>query len=253
MTGTVDGRSQVRKYRGSLVLKALVAALLFVCASALAAFAVLLVRVAQAPFVVALPFAAFAALTLAFMMSFIRVATILDQDHITVRDAGARRTAWRDVTAIEIEETSIGAGNGAAKTVDSVVIYTHDGRRIVLPNLVGKDTQSTQHEVHALREMWEQRRGKDWTPQPAVIKVAQEKSAARDRLEGSIIGAMGCAYTAMRITVFGVVVVSLIALATGKADDLPEFGWMFAAVLGGVAVVLLLIVRLTGPTRDRTR
>ncbi|MEU9444203.1 hypothetical protein AB0D42_25550 [Streptomyces sp. NPDC048304] len=143
-----------------------------------------------------------------------------ERDHrragrITVRDTGTRRTAWRDITAIEIEANPVEAG-GLAKTVDSVVIYTRDGRRIVLPHLAGSGTLSVHHEVLTLRELWERQRGEDWIPQPTAIEVAKERSAARERTEAAVLGAVGCARTAMRITVFGVIVVGLIALATGR-------------------------------------
>jgi hypothetical protein len=195
----------------------------------MAAFAVLLVRVAEAPFVFALPFTALAAVMLAFMVAYIRSATIVEQDRITVRDAGIRRPAWRDITAIEIEENLIpNAVGGRAKTLESIVIYSRDGRRIVLPDVVGSRTMSVHHELRTLREIWERQRGEDWIPQPTAIEVAKEESAARERIEATILGAMGCAYTAMRITVFGALVVGLIALAAGKTDDLPASGWVFA-------------------------
>jgi hypothetical protein len=108
------------------------------------------------------------------------------------------------------------------------VIYSRDGRRIVLPDLVGSRTMSVHHELRTLREIWERQRGEDWIPQPTAIEVAKEESAARERIEATILGAMGCAYTAMRITVFGALVVGLIALAAGKTDDLPASGWVFA-------------------------
>ncbi|WP_419998760.1 hypothetical protein [Streptomyces boninensis] len=250
MTGTVNGGSQVRTYRGSVGLKVGIGALLSVIAGALAFFAVLLVRVAEAPFVFALPFAALAAVTLALMVGFVRSATIVEQDRITVRDAGTRSVAWRDITAIAVEENFIGGG----KTAECIAVYTRDGRRLVLPNIAGIPTLSVQQEAQAIRATWERRRGEDWTPQPAAVEAGKERAAAGQRIEASIVGAMGCGYTAVRITVFGILVLGVIALASGKGGDLPEIPWwVFAAVIGGVAVLPLLVVLLAGLIRGKRR
>ncbi|MEU2925798.1 hypothetical protein ABZ636_12220 [Streptomyces sp. NPDC007251] len=68
------------------------------------------------------------------MVAFLRSATIVDQDRITVRDAATRRTAWRDITAIGIEENLIpNAVGGRAKTLESIGISTREGRRMCSP------------------------------------------------------------------------------------------------------------------------
>ncbi|MFE6286288.1 hypothetical protein [Streptomyces sp. NPDC057877] len=252
MTGAEVGGFRVRRYRGSLVTKVLVAAVLLVVAGALATFAVLLLRVAKAPFVVALPFTAFAALCLAGMVSFLSSGTVVDQDGITVHDAGTVRTAWRDIVAIEIEENSFPVGE-TIKTVDCVVLYTRHGRRIALAEFTSSRTLSVPQEARVLRELWERRRGEDWTGQPDAVRAGRERSAAGQRMERSVTGAMGCVSTVVRVTVFGVLVVCLIALATGKGDDLPGAGTLFALVLGGVVVVAggtALAARVLGD-RDR--
>lgn len=251
MAGSVADGSQIRRYRGSLVLKAVVAALLLFFAGLLASFAVLLVRVAEASFAVAIPFAAFAALFLTLMLGFVRSGTVVGPEHITVRDMGMRRTAWRDVIAIEVEDSAV----EGTKPLECVAIYHRDGRRIVLAGLTGSRTLSVHREVRAIREMWERRRGEDWTPRPALIEVAKAKSAAWERTEGALQGALGCGVVAMRLVAFGVVVIGLIALAAGKAGDIPEIpGWVFAAVLGGAGVAPFVVVVLRAAvTRGRGR
>lgn len=226
---------------------AAIAALLLVMAGLLTLFAVLLIAVAEAPFVVALPFGAFAAFLLSLMLGMVRSATIVEPDRITVRDMGTRRMAWRDITAIEIEENPI-VSDGKTKYVECVAVYSRDGRRTVLPNLADSRKRSMHREARVIREIWERGRGEDWTPDPAATDAGKARSAAGARIEGAALGAMGWGLTAVRMLTLGIVVVCVIAVATGRADDVPDIpGWVFVAVfagVGGAPLVFLLLAAL---------
>jgi hypothetical protein len=93
-----------------------------------------------------------------------RIATITGPDHVVVqRLFGSHRTAWSDIVAIEIASTpgTIGTRNAP---FDFAVLQDRDGHRIVLPWVNGNAVPDLHAEVRALRELWKQLRGDDWSP-----------------------------------------------------------------------------------------
>ncbi|MGP3969953.1 hypothetical protein [Streptomyces sp. 6N223] len=98
-----------------------------------------------------------------------RSATITTPDHIEVHTAsGIRRTAWRDIQAIEIVDaiTPRTRRHVPVDTGQYVAIYDHTGRRTELPHVNTTHVASLTDELRVLRELWERLRGPDWTPRP---------------------------------------------------------------------------------------
>ncbi|KAK1178599.1 PH domain-containing protein [Streptomyces sp. NBS 14/10] len=109
--------------------------------------------------------------------------TVVDEDHVAVRRLfRTRRTAWRDIQAIEIEGYPYSLVP-RTQPAAIVVVRDRDGRKITLPHLHDKRGLSVHQEVLAMRAIWERRRGDDWTPLPdAETTVAEEAEAeARTR------------------------------------------------------------------------
>ncbi|MGI5212203.1 hypothetical protein [Plantactinospora sp. CA-290183] len=100
---------------------------------------------------------------------FWRVATIVYQDHIVVRQLfWTRRTAWSDVLSIEIE-------NNPASS--RTMLLDREGRLFALPGGLGAQV----HEVRAIKDVWERYRGGGWTPPTeAAVLAAQYRARARE-------------------------------------------------------------------------
>ncbi|WP_189320260.1 PH domain-containing protein [Streptomyces flaveus] len=94
-----------------------------------------------------------------FYASAKRDATITTPDHIEIRAlfGGTEQIAWEDIEEIETR--------GSTKKAQAVVIHI-PGRHISLPHVNSRDIDSFPEEVQLLRELWESRRGPDWTPPP---------------------------------------------------------------------------------------
>jgi hypothetical protein len=88
-----------------------------------------------------------------------RNATITTPDHIEIRTlfGGTERIAWQDVKEIGTK--------GSTKTAQVAEIHIN-GRQIGLPHVNSRDIDSFPEEVQLLRELWESRRGPDWSPPP---------------------------------------------------------------------------------------
>jgi hypothetical protein len=88
-----------------------------------------------------------------------RSGTITTPDHIEIRSpfGGTRQIAWAEIEGIGTK--------GYAKTAQVAVIDVK-GQRIGLPYVNSRDIASFSEEVRLLRELWEHRRGPDWTPRP---------------------------------------------------------------------------------------
>jgi hypothetical protein len=252
MTGTEDGRPQVRKYRPPFWLAIPFAALVFVFSAALVTALAFFLVLADAPLGIDLGagivFGGIAVALLVLVFGMLRRLTVVDQDHVTVRWVRTRRTAWHDILDIRIEQTRLDG-----RPIREVVLYDRDSRRIVLPNLVRRG-RSVDEEVRAIRETWEQRRGEEWTPEPAVTEGAKAKSEAGKRVAETVTAAMGCGLVAVRLLAFGVAVVGLIVIATGTNESVPDIpGWVFVAVIGGVGLAPLAILLLGTLRRGRGR
>ncbi|MEO3763787.1 hypothetical protein [Streptomyces sp. B8F3] len=67
-----------------------------------------------------------------------------------------RRVAWSDIQDFEIRRNKFSG--------EFVVLRLSSGRRLGLPSVDSRSVSSVEEEVQALRELWEQLRGPDWTP-----------------------------------------------------------------------------------------
>lgn len=67
-----------------------------------------------------------------------------------------RQVAWSDIQGFEIRRNKFSG--------EFVVIRLSSGRRLGLPSVDSRSVSSVEDEVQALRELWEQLRGPDWTP-----------------------------------------------------------------------------------------
>ncbi|MFI0750221.1 PH domain-containing protein [Streptomyces sp. NPDC021224] len=84
-------------------------------------------------------------------------ATTTHRDYIEVRvPLETRRVRWSDIQAFEVRRNWLSG--------EFVVVRVTSGRRIGLPNVDSRSVSSVADEVRALRELWEQLRGPDWTP-----------------------------------------------------------------------------------------
>ncbi|MFJ8535442.1 PH domain-containing protein [Streptomyces sp. NPDC093591] len=83
--------------------------------------------------------------------------TTTHHDYIEARfPLETRRVAWSDIQDFEISRNMFSG--------EFVVVRLNSGRRLALPNIDSRSVASVKNEVQALRELWEQLRGPDWTP-----------------------------------------------------------------------------------------
>jgi hypothetical protein len=84
-------------------------------------------------------------------------ATTTHPDYIEARfPLETRRVAWSDIQDFEIRKNKVSG--------EFIVVRLSSGRRIGLPHVDSRSLSSLADEVRALRELWEQLRGPDWTP-----------------------------------------------------------------------------------------
>ncbi|MEU6208059.1 PH domain-containing protein [Micromonospora musae] len=153
---------------------------------------------------------------------FWRAATIVYQDHIAVRQLfRTRRTAWSDVSSIEIE-------NNPASS--RTMLLDREGRLFALPGGVGAQA----HEVRVIKDIWERRRGEGWTP-PAEGAVLAAQHWARSR-ESAIVWAVF-----LTVGSFLALLVSGLILNSRSDWDNGEIPWLFQ-VIGFVPVVVFIAV-----------
>ncbi|GHH70808.1 hypothetical protein GCM10018793_05410 [Streptomyces sulfonofaciens] len=172
-----------------------------------------------------------------------RSATLTDAEGITVVTAlGSRRTAWRDVQAIEIQTVPV-AVKGPGSVTETVVIHDGTGRRSLLPHLDDRAVFALHEEVRELRALWERRRGPGWAPAPGT---AERVARARRGIERSRAWIAGTA--AGLGGMFLGVALLLVLLFAGALDDLdgaaavvlsPAVLMAVPAVLCGVAGAVL--------------
>lgn len=85
-----------------------------------------------------------------------KFATTTHPDYIEARfPLETRRVAWSDIQDFEIRRSKLSG--------EWVVVRLSSGRRIALPGVESRSVSSLADEVRALRELWEQLRGPDWT------------------------------------------------------------------------------------------
>ena len=125
--------SQVREYRATLG-RLLIATIAFSClAGGLMVLATFLATIGV-PLLLVAPVGALAATFLILIVARARSVTIIDVDHITVRVFRTRRSAWRDILAIEGEINLVRAVD-ETQPVQCVAIYDCAGGRLALPHL----------------------------------------------------------------------------------------------------------------------
>ncbi|WP_326799074.1 PH domain-containing protein [Streptomyces sp. NBC_01808] len=248
MAGTTGGGGRVRTYRGHLGSMIFLALLCAVFGGLFAFFGLLLVIGADAPGAVAIPFCA-AALAL-FLLAFcvVRGVTVVGDDGLTLRWLRTRRLAWADLVAVELEHNEPASAQ-RKRPVMGVVVYHRDGRRVSLPNVIDTRILSAHREVEVIREVWERHRGADWTPRPEVAGTARARAGASARDQNSVVEALWWGRTAVRVLVFGMLIVVVLFLATGNAESFPDIpgavlaGVFAAAFLAPVAIALAGVAR----------
>ncbi|RKN06443.1 PH domain-containing protein [Streptomyces radicis] len=242
MSDTTEVRAPKRMYRASVVRRTGVT-LVVCCAAALVVqllvsawfFGTALVLLVVAPVPGAM---------LGFMLLDVWSATTVDERGVAVRRLfRVRRTAWRDVLAIEAE----------GEPATHVTMYAHPGRAIVLPKVDGGRGPSPRDEIHALRATWERHRGADWTPRPGLVEAANARARDDRRTEDALGSAGWAAWTAIRIAVFGVLPAALLAaLCVGALDAVLDIPWRaFIWSVVGVAAATFVGVFLRKRRRAR--
>lgn len=250
MAGVNGGGERVRTYRGNLASMVLLALLCALFGALFVFFGLLLVIGADAPAAVAIPFCAVALGLFLLTFCVVRGVTVVDDGGITIRWLRTRRLAWPDLLAVELEH-NVPASAERKRPVMGVVVYHRDGRRLTLPNVIDTRGLVAHREVQAIREVWERRRGEDWTPRPEVTAAARAKADAAERNENALVEAMGFSLTAVRVLVGCILVVAVVFLATGNADAFPDIpGGVIAVVFAAVAVAPVAIA-LAGRARRR--
>ncbi|MFW6692325.1 PH domain-containing protein [Streptomyces sp. MAR4 CNX-425] len=215
-------------------------------------FGLLMVLGAGVHFGVAIAFCTPGSALLLLAFCVVRGVTFVDEDGLTLRWLRTRRLAWRDLVAVELEHNAPASAE-RKRPVMSVVVYTRDGRRVSLPNVIDTRSLRAEREVEVIREVWERCRGADWTPRPEVAVAARTEAEAAERTRNSLVESMGWGLTAVRVLVFCVLVVAVVFLATGNADALPDIpGEVFAGVFAAVFAAPLAIA-LAGRAAARRR
>ncbi|MDW6063384.1 PH domain-containing protein [Streptomyces sp. FXJ1.4098] len=178
MAGTGEDRPRVRKYRAPLWLWVIVMVFF-------GGFGVTVLGSASEegiPVAAMVLAASVVPLVLVLLVGFCLSRTVVDEDHVAVRRVfRTRRTAWRDIQGIEIEDGTAAVVDGGQPT-GTVVVHHRDGRRIALPYLYDRPGRSVHQEVLAMRATWERRRGDDWTPlSEAEAAAAKAETDARTK------------------------------------------------------------------------
>ncbi|GAA2127551.1 PH domain-containing protein [Streptomyces synnematoformans] len=247
-----SGGGRIRTYRGHLGSLVFLTLLCVVFGGLLVFFGLLFVLGAGAHVAVAIPFCVLGAGLFLLAFCVVRGVTFVDDDGLTLRWLRTRRFAWGDLVAVELEHNAPASAE-RKRPVMSVVVYTRDGRRVSLPNVIDTRSLSAGREVRVIREVWERRRGADWTPRPEVAEAARAEADASEHTQNALTDSMGWGLAAVRVLVFCVLVVAVLFLATGNADSLPDIP---GAILAGVfAAVFLapLAVALAGRAAARRR
>ncbi|MFB7494494.1 hypothetical protein ACFC09_07265 [Streptomyces sp. NPDC056161] len=186
-----------------------------------------------------------------------RLATLTGPDGITAkRPFGARRTAWRDIQAIEIHSDPSAVVDSSV-IAEYVVLYDRDGRRVLLPHLNSRTVATLREDVAKLRALWERLRGADWVASPGVAEKITATRRRTDRQRGVVVGVVVCS---------GVVMVGLVLflvlVLTGALDDAGEnalgltvLGFAVVGVAAGAVLGRRLARRgaLPAPARPRGR
>ncbi|WP_143676035.1 PH domain-containing protein [Streptomyces milbemycinicus] len=180
MTGTGEGRPQAREYRAPLWLPLLVIVFF-------GGFGLTVLRpVFEEDMPIALAIVMVAVLaSVYFLLVVVTCAsrTVIDEDHVAVRRLfRTRRTAWRDIQAIEIEGYPHRLVHGTQPAA-IVVVRHRDGRKITLPHLHDKRGLSVHQEVLAMHAIWERRRGDNWTPPSDAETTAAEEAETETETE----------------------------------------------------------------------
>lgn len=252
MAGASGDGERTRTYRGSLAATVFLALLCALFGALFVFFGLLLVIGADAPAAVAIPFCA-AALGL-FLLTFcvVRGVTIVDDAGITIRWLRTRRLLWPDVIAVEVEHNAPVSAQ-RKRPVMGAVVYHRDGRRLMLPDVIDSRGLVAHREVQVIREVWERRRGEEWTPRPEVTAAARATVDAAERRESALVEAMGFSLTAVRVLVGCFLVVAVVFLATGNAGAFPDVpGGVLAGVFAAVAFAPVAIA-LAGMALRRRR
>lgn len=248
--GANGGGERVRTYRGNLASMVFLALLCAVFGALFAFFGLVLVIGAGAPAAVAIPFCAVALGLFVLTFCVVRGVTVVDDGGITIRWLRTRRLAWPDLLAVELEHNAPASAE-RKRPVMGVVVYHRDGRRLTLPNVIDTRGLVAHREAQAIREVWERRRGADWTPRPEVATAARAKADAAERTENSLVEAMGASWVAVRVLVGCVLLAAVVVLATGNADAVPDIpGGVFAGVFAAVALAPVAVA-LAGMARRR--
>ncbi|MEU5640670.1 PH domain-containing protein [Streptomyces milbemycinicus] len=180
MTGTGEGRPQAREYRAPLWLRLFV----IVFFGGFGLRVLRLVFEEDMPIALAIVMVAVVA-SVYFLLVVVACAsrTGLDEEHVAVRRLfRTRRTAWRDIQAIEIDAYPHRLVH-RTQPAAIVVVRHRDGRKITLPHLHDKRGLSVHQEVLAMHAIWERRRGDDWTPLSDAETTAAEEAETEARTE----------------------------------------------------------------------
>ncbi|MGY0062476.1 PH domain-containing protein [Streptomyces sp. LZ34] len=250
MTGTGEGSPQVREYRAPLALSVFV--IVFFGGGGLTVLGPFFAGDAPIALVIVMV-AVVAPLVLVLVVVVCGSVTVVNEDHVAVRRLfRTRRTAWCDIQGIEIEGNP-GAMVDQTQPTGIVVVHHRDGRRITLPHLHDRRGLSVYQEVSAMREMWERRRGEDWTPRPGA-EAAVAEAEARTRTAGTVMAAGARGGAAAAGTVGVLAVCFLISMFTGALDALPEIPeGLFIGVFTGLPVVAFAAAFAISIARDRRR
>ncbi|MFC4562489.1 hypothetical protein ACFO4E_11555 [Nocardiopsis mangrovi] len=253
MAGSDDG-GEVRRYRAPVAMSVFVT--VFFGGGAVAVLGPLFT--ADMPLALALALTALVAPPAGLtMVVFWRSSTTAGPDAVVVRRLRARRTAWQDVQAIEIENgpaRAAAAGTrGRERPGGIVVVYDRGGGTTTLPHVGYGRGGSVSEEAAALRRMWERRRGPDWRPLP-VAEAAMAKAEARKRRGGAIRAAATRARAAALVTILVQMAVILVAVLTGAVDERTSIpgGWI-ALVSAGPVLLVFATVFLVSLARHRRR
>lgn len=125
-------------------------------------------------------------------MWIVRASTATTRDHIAVRGPfGTKTIAWPDIQGIDVEYRTApidraGVPLDEGEPFQVVVVYNRIGRKIQLPSLSNQSVDGFEHEVSSLRTTWEQLRGADWAPLPAVAAAM-----TKTRKENPWLAALG--------------------------------------------------------------
>ncbi|MEO3750803.1 hypothetical protein [Streptomyces sp. B6B3] len=238
MADTAESDPQVRRYRYTSPGCSVIVTVVVLGLSGLA------VRLATDESWV-LPLAVIAPVAVPVLYLFLEMVwstTNVGDDHLTVRRLlRTRRTAWRDIVAIEIEVISAdpNAARRGAQPTGVALVYDRAGRRFLPPGFESSPVASLEEKLRPIRETWESRRGKEWTPLPEAVEGAKADAREGRTVETSVVTAVGRGWYAMR-GAFGVLMLVLaIAAVNGWLGAMPSV-WAIAGVVAGVFVGVFL-------------